>query len=207
MSELEKFLQDCRADKKWPLKFEKECGLGAALSFQTGIESLLVYTADALHDMESKPECKLISDTNSSLQDYLPERFQSRYDLDFLRRFYERVKWWQEHPDELDYECAHSVADEIILTLAQRFGESCIDIINQDMPELEAIIESQMNDEEDENSEEVNEILGIGSWAFDLFDDTDVGFLWGDEFPSFADEGSSYHFSKWFEPQFYLHHD
>ena len=207
MTEIEKFIKECHENAIWPFRFEKEHGIGAAYSFATGIFELYSQTIDALDTLENESKT-MLQDTEAALKTTLPQCFLSRYDLDFVKKFYERVGWWLENGDKLEYGCAHAVIDEIILRIAQDIGYGFVEERLEAIPELKEIIEPPYDEEKDEFPDGVD-VLDYWSWAFDLLDDMDVEFLWENkeyvDYPVIVAEGTSYHFDHWFKPQFYLH--
>ena len=200
-------IEECRSSPIWPKEFERKYGIGAALSFFGGIEELECEVEDALVELEAMPEESVLKDACAFLSDWLPPCFSDRYNKAFMERFLERITWWKENPGELRFGCAHTVADEIILVLAQDFGKRWLDSLKEDYPSLDKVLYPDMPDDDEETDDESYNAEYWG-WAYDLFDDADVDWLWDHpgfiENPLVAIEGTTYHFDHWFEPQFYL---
>lgn len=201
----EDIVREWKHERTWPNRLEKDYGTGAALSFAAGIIELQEQTWEALSALERKGEGAVLADTHSWLGDDLPQPFRDRYGMGFLKRFSERVDWWADNPEEVGFACAHTVADEIILKLAQDYGASWIRTMLEDHPDLSQILYPSC-DEEDEDEGTCN--ADYNDWAYALFDDADVDWLWQneefEESPLVMMEGTSYHFDHWFEPQFYM---
>lgn len=209
MTKLENFIIQCHENPTWPLKFEKKHGLGAAYSFNAGIFELYSEVDEALNALLDK-KGSLLKDTDAELRNILPQCFSSRYNQDFVTKFFERVGWWLENGDKLEYGCAHTVIDEIILRIAQNIGACFMELEFPRFPGLKEYVCPPYDRKNNEYPGGVD-ILEYGNWAYDLLGDSDIDFLWEDEeyteHPMIAEGGSSYHFDHWFEPQFYLHRD
>ena len=204
--DIQSLIEKYRAIGWWPREFEKKYGTGAALSFFCGIDELESAAMEALSDLEDMPDKTPLKDTFTLLGYWLPPCFEDRYDAGFVRKFLERVTWWKENPGELKFGCAHAVVDEIILTLAQDCGKDWIKTMLVDYPSLDKILYPE--DEHDDESDDESYNADYWGWAYDIFDDADVAWLWNHpafvENPLVAIEGTTYHFDHWFEPQFYL---
>ena len=204
--EITAIIEEHRSSPIWPKEFERKFGTGAALSFFIGIEELQCEADEALIELEDMSEESLLEDTGTVLDCWLPPCFEDRYDAGFVRKFLERVTWWKENPGELKFGCAHTVVDEIILTIAQDCGKDWIKTMLVDYPSLDKILYPE--DEHDEEPDDESYNADYWGWAYDLFDDADVAWLWDHpafvENPLVAIEGTTYHFDHWFEPQFYL---
>lgn len=170
----------------WSDSLAQNYGLGAAVSFVIGSDILCDNIQRDLDELAKKPKGTHIGElTFSYLVDCMPEQFLMNYDYEFLYCMKIRLLNYCKSAKYVDNFIAHTVLDEIILYNVMRESEFFVE--GQYIPNL-PLDQSEEYDRWD-------------SWAFDLFDDTDVvTSLYSDKYLT---KDHTYHFSHWLEQQFY----
>lgn len=177
-----------RAHEAWSKFLKSNFGDKAALSFAVGSDLVLDQIKEDLSELSSLPVKSHLGQLGFSLLiDSLPKQFLMYYDYDFLYRMQcslmvlkGRAKYG------LDM-IAHSVIEELLIYLCNEEGAAFI--------ELQGGIEG-LNDDN---------WLDYQEWIFNLFGDEDIiTFLYSD---MYVDIGHSYHFSNWFNQQFYCNNN
>lgn len=167
-------VENCRKDKFWSNFLEKEYGPVSALSFAVGSEILLDEIEEELEELAKMPKNSHIGQLKiSCIKDLLPPQFLTFYDYDFLYATRVALKQLMNIAERNDKMIAHRVIDEILLTM---IVEEACDVI-------------------DVNNDECTD------WIYDMFGDSDIDFLFYDNIYLLKD--SIYHFSHWFDEQFY----
>jgi len=170
-------IQYYKNHKYWSKYIENVFGEIAAASFVMGAEILLDYIYMDMEELEKLPKGSHIGQIDASwILTYLPEQFVPEYDYDFLYhmksnliRMCELVEYGKEVK-------AHSVMDEILLTL----------MVDVSSTSLEEVVDN-------ENWKE---------WIYDLMDDSDTEYyLYSNQY---IEKDSQFHFSRWFDNIFWV---
>lgn len=199
------FLDEARSEGCWPARLEKELGFAVAYSLQTGLQILHDYIRDDLAKLHDMPAGTHIGELEYSMTEgYLPNQFLMKYDYDFLFRLNRIIERKMAYVEDLGRRDAHRVIDEIIFRAVNNIANSSIDDLLKEQPELKAIFCPECDDEEEMETEE-DECVPISyyDWVYDtMFDDADVDMLFIEGF--YFTEDDNYHFSHWFEDQFWM---
>lgn len=175
----------------WSSRLEASFGHKAAVSFAVGSDILLDYLNEDLNELAKMPVGTHLGELSCSwLADLLPQQFLLRYNYEFifrLRVVLVRYRMRAAHGWEMR---AHSPAEELLVRLIRDFS---FDAIEGWVPNL--------NDDASEE-DQWQDMGGWKEWPEDLCDDDDFCTFLDDG--RWVDEGASYHFDRWFEPQFYL---
>lgn len=166
-----------RNHKYWSEFIESGFGEIAATSFVMGAEILFDYIRMDMQELQKLPKGSHIGQIDSSwLLCYMPEQFVTDYDYDFLFHMKSNLFRMCETVERGNHLVAHSVMDEIILMIMIELSELIL---------------------EDEVSDEVWK-----EWIYDLMDDSDTEFFLYSN--CYIDEGSQFHFSRWFDDIFWM---
>lgn len=180
--------------KAWSSKLAEDFGRKAAVSFAVGSDILLDYLNEDLGELAKMPVGTHLGELGCSwLVDLLPGQFLVRYTYDFvfrLRTVLLRYRMRAHNGWEIS---AHSPAEELLVRLIRDFS---FDAIDGWTPRLDG--SASENDQWQETE-------GWRDWPEDLCDGDDLS-VFLDE-GRWVEEGDSYHFDRWFEPQFYLNSD
>lgn len=177
-------IDEYRTHVAWSSFLEKAFGAGAAFSFATGSDILLDHIKNDIQELSSLPDGTHIGQINVSwLQGSLPEQFLMHYNYDFLFRMkciLSQMRLRAKHGGSM---AAHSVMEELIIYLCSE--------------EAGALME--LNADDGDGGEK--ELETSSEWVFDLFGDMDIiTCLYCD---MYLDPSHMYHFSHWFDHQFY----
>lgn len=177
-----------RNHEAWSKFLKSNFGDRAALSFAVGSDLVLDQIKEDLSELSSLPVKAHLGQLGFSLiLDSLPKQFLMYYDYDFLYRMKCSLILLQGRAKYGLDMTAHSVVEELLIYLCNEEGAAFV--------ELQGGIEGIKDDKE----------LYYQDWIFDLFGDSDIiTFLYSD---MYVDEGHSYHFSNWFNQQFYCNNN
>lgn len=175
----------------WSSWLDEEFGRKAAVSFAVGSDMLLDFLNEDLGELATMSSETHLGELGCSwLAGYLPGQFLPRYTYQFVYRLRSvlleyclRARCGQEMH-------AHSPAEELLVRLARDLS---FDVVEGWVPEL---------DDGASDDDRWQEKEGWRDWPEDLCDDDDLGMHLADD--RWVEEGSPYHFDRWFEPQFYL---
>lgn len=169
----------------WSEFLEDNYSIEAAMSFAVGSDLLYDYIKEDMKELSSLPVGSHIGQLEfSMLSSSLPAQFLMRYDYEFLYQmkcslFQLRMRAKNNLPMT-----AHSVMEELLIYLCNEEGTVFKEISNEANG-----IEKDCDDD-------------FEGWVFDLFDDKDIiSFLYSNVY---LDSYHSYHFSHWFDQQFYV---
>ncbi|MCL1976246.1 MAG: helix-turn-helix domain-containing protein [Firmicutes bacterium] len=170
----------------WSPYLMKTFGKYVAASFVIGIEILIDEIDEDMEALSSMPQGSHIGEIEASmLEPLLPTQFLMKYDYDFLYALRNTVLKFRMRAPHADPMVAHSVIEELVLYL-----------IVEESRFLMENMEHEINGEND-----TYEYANWDGWIFDIFDDMDiVTFLYSDWL---LVQDETYHFSHWFEEQFY----
>lgn len=175
----------------WSSNLAEIFGRKAAVSFAVGSDILLGYMNEDLGELAKMPAGTHLGELGCSwLVDLLPGQFLPRYTYEFVFRLRTALLQYRMRAHYGNEMAAHSPAEELLVRLIRDFS---FDAIEEWVP--------QVDDRASEN-DKWQEMESWEEWPEDLCDD--------DDFNTFLDkgrwveEGESYHFDRWFEPQFYL---
>lgn len=173
-------LQDYKKHEAWSQYLEEVFGPGAAFSFAVGSDILLDDIEEDISSLAAMPAGSHLGQLNVSLvMDELPAQFLTHYDYDFLYHMKCTLIQMRAQAGFGHSIIAHTVSEELLLYLCCREAST--------MTEL---------------SGDIFDIDECTDWVFDLLDDMDIiTFLYSD---LYINADNPYHFSHWFEPQFYL---
>lgn len=180
-------IKEYRKHEAWSKFLKSNFGDRAALSFAVGSDIVLDQIEEDLSEMASLPVNSHMGQLGFSLMlDSLPKQFLMHYDYDFLYRMkcsLILLRGRARHGLSLT---AHSVLEELLIYLCNEEGATFI--------ELSGGIDGLKDDKQ----------IDYQEWVFNLFGDEDIiTFLYSD---FYIDIGHSYHFTHWFEEQFYSSH-
>ena len=168
-------------------KFLKD-GFGdvAALSFAVGSDIILDYIEEDLNALSSLPLGAHIGQlAMSMLEDYLPGQFLVRYDYEFLYKLKCVLNLMRARAKDGLPMYANSVAEELLVYICNQEAAVFIELSG-------GIV--------DENEDAY---LDYDEWVYDLFGDADIITFLYDE-AIYVDNENVYHFSHWFDKQFYM---
>lgn len=176
-------IQEYKKHAAWSPYLEELFGVEASLTFAVGSDILLDNIEQDLTELASMPVGSHIGQLNISwLEDSLPQQFLMCYNYDFLYRLKCTLCNMRSRAKCGSSMMAHSVLEELILYLCNEESIAFIELCG----EIDGI---------DNNSYDKD-------WVFDLFGDMDiVTFLYSD---LFLTPEISYHFSHWYEQQFFM---
>ena len=171
-------LESYKRHEAWSKYLEDTFGDIAAISFVIGSDILLDYINGDLGDLSKQPAGTHIGQLGTSfLEKMLPEQFLMNYDYEFLYALRAELILLREIARSGRKIIAHSVLDELILCIIADESEYLI-----------------------ENEIDLNVNQDWKEWIYDIFGDGDVDILYS---TSFIPNDDCYHFSHWFEQQFY----
>lgn len=174
-----------KEQETWSQYLANTFGDTAAISFVIGSNALLEQIEQDLEALSHKPKGTHIGELGDSLlKDDLPQQFLTQYDYAFLYSLKAALLRYQTLVAGNQELLAHTVIDEITLYL----------IMKASVPYMESILSySDGND--------TSHYSDWQDWPFDIFDDEDIQtFLYSNVF---LDPNHPYHFSHWYEKQFY----
>ena len=169
----------------WSSFLEKNFGVNAAIAFVIGSDILLDQIQEDIVEISSKPAGTHLGELDMSyLNVELPGQFLLYYDYDFLYHMKCILNQMRQRA-KLGYSMiANSVIEEIIFYLCNEEASAFFELSEDNL--------KKNNDENDFN---------IKNWIFDLFGDMDIITCLYSE--TYLDNDHLYHFSHWFENQFY----
>lgn len=175
----------------WSSRLVETFGRKAAVSFAVGSDILSDYLDEDLSELARLPVGTHLGELNCSwLVDYLPQQFLPRYTYEFTYRLRSVLLQYRARARCGREMRAHSPAEELLVRLIRDLSFDEVEGWN---PELEDGASSDARWQEAE---------GWKDWPEDLCDDDDFGMFLDDG--RWVERGESYHFDRWFEPQFYL---
>ena len=178
-------IDEYKDHEAWSTFLADTYGTTAAISFAIGSDLLLDSIEQDLSDISSMPAGSHIGQLDTSfIRDELPPQFLIQYDYNFLYQMKCTLIHLRMNAKHGASIIAHSVIDELIIYLCNEEAKTMFEISSA---------EDRINDEYDfDDSSE---------WIFDMFDDMDIiTFLYSD---IYLDKSNPYHFTHWFEQQFY----
>ena len=180
-------IENLKNHPAWPSYLEKAFGDRAAASFAVGSDLLRDKLSEDLRELANYPKGTHLGQLDFSfLSSDLPQHFMMDYDYDYLYHMKCCLLEMISRAKNGHSMVAHSVIEELILLLCNDEAKSFFEIED---------VEFSEHDNDDE-------YIASKDWVFDLFDDADIEmFLFSDYY---LQEGDTYHFSRWFEPQFNL---
>lgn len=162
--------------KYWPKYIENNFGKIAAVSFAMGAEVLFDCLDMDMTELKKLPKGSHIGQLDVSwLEVYLPEQFIPEYDYDFLFHMRTSLKKMCSMAEDNHQIIAHSVMDELILTMMVKASEDIL--------------------EDETDNDDWKE------WIYDLMSDSDTElflYSW-----NYVGNESQFHFSKWFDNIFW----
>lgn len=173
-------LQDYQNHKAWSKFLEDTFGPNAALSFAAGSDILFDDITEDLTSLAAMPAGSHIGQLDISLlTGLLPTQFLMQYDYDFLYHMKCTLRLMRIQAGLGEPIVAHTVMEELILYLCSEEASAMLEL-----------------DDENFDADECTE------WVFDLLGDMDIiTFLYSNVY---LPPDHPYHFSHWYEPQFYL---
>jgi len=207
----------------WSKFLEKNFNQYIAASFVIGSENLRDEIEEDLRDLSGMPRGTHVGQLPMSwMEIYLPKLFLTRYDYEFLFNMKSAlaalVQRARSTPETGDFR-AHTVVEEILLLTISKEAETMMKDWENEM-DAEGIsymtdIFSVVDDICDDEEHLKYPYYGyLPTWVFELFDDDDISWClyndgeFTDEFRNeYVTEDHIYHFSHWFEEQFYLPSD
>lgn len=179
------------AHEAWSTFLAQEYGRKAAVSFAAGSDILLEYLSEDLKELKTHPLGTHLGELPFSwLADMLPQQFMMKYDYEFVFRLRATLAILRSRAHSGADMHAHTPAEELLVRLIRDLSFDAIDgWAPSDM-------EDASEDEQWQNAE------GWKSWPEDLCGDMDLEMMLNDA--SWVSAEESYHFDRWFEPQFYL---
>ena len=205
----------------WALNLFDRYGIRALVELEYGVGVILEETRMAIFEIENDRKIKTLNKTHVSiLPSYLPELYEKRYTLTFLRKFESAIERFMKNiREDPNYMC-HSVAEELIVRMSCKITNDhhdddltdnkylgCLntaeELVDEMYHEEYRTSEKEYDDEETE-ADRLFYLFGRRDWQYDWFDDDDVEMCLYDEFYGEMTEDIIYHFSHWFEDQFHM---
>ena len=181
-------IEEYRKHEAWSTFLEKKFGAGAAMAFAIGSDILFDHIKEDMEGLSSLPRGSHVGQLDISwMQGILPEQFLMYYDFDFLYQMKCTLDNMRSRAHHSVSMTAHSVMEEVIIYLCSE--------------EATVLMELGAND----GGFEKEELNSSSEWMFDLFGDMDIiTYLYSD---MYLTSEHSYHFSHWFDQQFYVSND
>jgi transcriptional regulator with XRE-family HTH domain len=172
-------IQEYKNHEAWSKYLENNFGDIAAMSFAVGSDILLDQINDYMNELSSMPVGTHIGQVDVYwLNDSLPKQFLMQYNYEFMYRMKCTIYQMRKRAKDGSTMTAFSVIEELIYYICCKKASTLIELVT-----------------------DVHNSGNFDDWIFDLFDDSDIeSLLYSD---MYLDESCNYHFSKWFEQQFY----
>lgn len=181
---------DC-SHAAWSKSLNEAYGRKAAVSFAVGSDILFDYLTEDLEELRNNPAGTHLGELASSwLADMLPQQFMMKYDFEFVFRLRAALASYRARAHFGEDVYAHTPAEELLVRLIRDVSFDAVDGWSPSATEDASEVEEFQNAE------------GWRDWPEDLCDDIDLEMALSDT--GWVSEGDSYHFDRWFEPQFYL---
>lgn len=192
---LEKMIRNEKRDGTWSKWLVDRFGSNLpALSLSFGIDLLHDYTVEELEMLEDGDEFCL---ETSQLEEYLPECYKDKYNMEFLEMFLAEIDNLREIAEEGKPIIAEKPIQEIILRAAALEADDFADFMSETASEGS---EYEMLNVEIERR---RDSYLWKDWPYMLFDDDDVDlFLFNSGMSPYA-EATSYAFDCWFDKVFW----
>ncbi len=189
----------------WSSYLEENYGILAALLFASGSDILLDTLENEIYELSTMPASSHIGQiSHSTLKDELPQQFLMNYNYEFLYKLRSVLISLRIDASNNQSMVAHSVAAELLIYISNEIGKNVTatdENVERLIAENELLYANLPSDLDDEECEEMASCCDE-DWVFELFDDSDIVFNLYSEYT--LTEDNSYHYSHWFEDQFYI---
>lgn len=173
----------------WSQFLKDEYGYKGAASFAFGTDILLDYINKDLEDLSHLPKGTHVGQLPDSwMIGLLPPQYLMQYNYDFLFKLRADLISYRIRAKHEQDIMAHTVAQELLVRLIR---DASFELVSD-----------WETDETDLDEDGYPRDLGWDEWPEDICGDDDLKFFINDD--TWTEEGNSYSFENWFEPQFCL---